>query len=94
MAQILPSVFGANILRLQEEIQFLEKEKTEIYMKKRDKTEGSSVYINRGTERTRNRFFWRKGDVYENTYGRVCRVRNAHLFLRWGARRTEGHHSY
>ncbi|ECW5327512.1 ribulose-phosphate 3-epimerase, partial [Salmonella enterica subsp. enterica serovar Heidelberg] len=24
MAQILPSVFGANILRLQEEIQFLE----------------------------------------------------------------------
>lgn len=32
-------------------------------MKKRDKTEGSSVYINRGTERTRNRFFWRKGDV-------------------------------
>lgn len=63
-------------------------------MKKRDKTEGSSVYINRGTERTRNRFFWRKGDVYENTYGRVCRVRDAHLFLRWGARRTEGHHSY
>ena len=63
-------------------------------MKKRDKTEGSSVYINRGTERTRNRFFWRKGDVYENTYGHVCRVRDAHLFLRWGARRTEGHHSY
>lgn len=63
-------------------------------MKKRDKTEGSSVYINRGTERTRNRFFWRKGDVYENTYGRVCRVRDAHQFLRWGARRTEGHHSY
>ncbi|EBS2672918.1 ribulose-phosphate 3-epimerase [Salmonella enterica subsp. enterica serovar Infantis] len=30
MAQILPSVFGANILRLQEEIQFLETEKTEI----------------------------------------------------------------
>ena len=54
-------------------------------MKKRDKTEGSSVYINRGTGRTRNRFFWRKGDVYENTYGRVCRVRNAHLFLRWSA---------
>lgn len=25
MAQILPSVFGANILRLQEEIQFLKK---------------------------------------------------------------------
>ena len=30
MAQILPSVFGANILRLQEEIQFLETQKTEI----------------------------------------------------------------
>ena len=27
MAQILPSIFGANILRLQEEIQFLETEK-------------------------------------------------------------------
>ena len=46
-------------------------------MKKRDKTEGSSVYINRETGRTRNRFFWRKGDVYENTYGRAYRVRNA-----------------
>lgn len=30
MAQILPSIFGANFLRLQEEIQFLEAEKTEI----------------------------------------------------------------
>ncbi|WP_233980619.1 ribulose-phosphate 3-epimerase [Pectobacterium versatile] len=30
MAQILPSVFGANILRLQEEINFLEEEETEI----------------------------------------------------------------
>ncbi|HDR2891083.1 TPA: ribulose-phosphate 3-epimerase [Enterobacter asburiae] len=30
MAQILPSIFGANLLRLQEEIQFLEAEKTEI----------------------------------------------------------------
>lgn len=30
MAQILPSIFGANLLRLQEEIQFLEEEKTEI----------------------------------------------------------------
>lgn len=30
MAQILPSIFGANLLRLQDEIQFLEAEKTEI----------------------------------------------------------------
>ena len=30
MAQILPSIFGANLLRLQDEIQFLEEEKTEI----------------------------------------------------------------
>lgn len=30
MAQILPSIFGANILRLQEEINFLEEEETEI----------------------------------------------------------------
>ncbi|WP_058911380.1 ribulose-phosphate 3-epimerase [Entomohabitans teleogrylli] len=30
MAQILPSVFGANLLRLQDEIQFLENEQTEI----------------------------------------------------------------
>lgn len=30
MAQIVPSIFGANLLRLQEEIQFLEAEKTEI----------------------------------------------------------------
>lgn len=32
MAQILPSVFGANILRLQEEIQFLETEKQKFCM--------------------------------------------------------------
>ncbi|WBV24355.1 ribulose-phosphate 3-epimerase [Pantoea piersonii] len=30
MAQILPSIFGANILRLQDEIRFLEEENTEI----------------------------------------------------------------
>lgn len=30
MAQILPSIFGANILRLQDEIEFLQSEKTEI----------------------------------------------------------------
>lgn len=30
MAKILPSIFGADILRLQEEIKFLEEEKTEI----------------------------------------------------------------
>lgn len=30
MAQILPSIFGANILRLQDEIRFLENENTEI----------------------------------------------------------------
>lgn len=30
MAQILPSIFGANILRLQDEINFLEEEQTEI----------------------------------------------------------------
>ena len=30
MAQILPSIFGANILRLQDEIRFLENENTDI----------------------------------------------------------------
>jgi ribulose-phosphate 3-epimerase len=32
MAQILPSVFGANILRLQEEIQFLKQKKQKFCM--------------------------------------------------------------
>ena len=42
-------------------IKSTENRKTEnLYEKKRNKMEGLSVYINRETGRTRNRFFWRK----------------------------------